>query len=396
MWKEVLDTVLLIRNAKVYSPDFLGVRDVFVAGGKICCIRERIDVEDCLPVEVIDGKGCVLLPGFIDNHVHILGGGGEGGYRTRTPELSLSTMIEAGVTTVVGCIGTDGVTRRMENLVAKAKGLKEEGVSCYIYTGSYDVPVRTLLGDIRTDMLIIEEVIGVGEIAVADHRSSLPTFEELSRILSDARVGGMLSGKAGIVNVHLGDGPQMLDLLEEIKENTPLPIYHFVPTHMNRNPELFERGITYAKNGGNVDFTTSSFTAFTDLGEIKCSKSLQRMLDAGVPVERMTFSSDGQGSLPVFNSAGEMTGLQVGKMNSLFEEVKDAVVEENIPLETAIRVITSNDADLLKLPQKGRIREGNDADLVLADEYSLAIRTVISLGQVMMRDGEIVVKGTFE
>ena len=396
MWKEVLDTVLLIRNAKVYSPDFLGVRDVFVAGGKICCIRERIDVEDCLPVEVIDGKGCVLLPGFIDNHVHILGGGGEGGYRTRTPELSLSTMIEAGVTTVVGCIGTDGVTRRMENLVAKAKGLKEEGVSCFIYTGSYDVPVRTLLGDIRTDMLMIEEVIGVGEIAVADHRSSLPTLEELSRILSDARVGGMLSGKAGIVNVHLGDGAQMLDLLEEIKEKTPLPTYHFVPTHMNRNPELFERGIDYAKNGGNVDFTTSSFTAFTDLGEIKCSKSLRRMLDAGVPVARMTFSSDGQGSLPVFNSAGEMTGLQVGKMNSLFAEVKDAVMEENIPLETAIRVITSNDADLLKLPQKGRIREGNDADLVLADENSLAIQTVISLGQVMMREGEIVVKGTFE
>lgn len=394
--KEVLDTVLLIRNAKVYSPDFLGVRDVFVAGGKICCVRERIDVEDCLPVEVIDGKGCVLLPGFIDNHVHILGGGGEGGYRTRTPELSLSTMIEAGVTTVVGCIGTDGVTRRMENLVAKAKGLKEEGVSCFIYTGSYDVPVRTLLGDIRTDMLMIEEVIGVGEIAVADHRSSLPTFEELARILSDARVGGMLSGKAGIVNVHLGDGSQMLDLLEEIKAKTPLPTYHFVPTHMNRNPELFERGITYAKNGGNVDFTTSSFTAFTDLGEIKCSKSLRRMLDDGVPVERMTFSSDGQGSLPVFNNAGEMTGLQVGKMNSLFTEVKDAVMEENIPLETAVRVITSNDADLLKLPQKGRIREGNDADLVLADENSLAIRTVISLGQVMMRDGEIVVKGTFE
>ena len=388
--------MLLIKNAAVYAPDPLGVKDVFLAGGRVCAIRDSIEPGPDLPVEVIDGTGKLLLPGFIDSHVHILGGGGEGGYRSRTPELKLSDLVRAGTTTVVGCLGTDGVTRRMENLIAKAKQLKDEGVSCYIYTGSYDVPVRTFLADIRSDLLFIDEVIGVGEIAIADHRSSQPTFEEFVRIVADARVGGMLSGKGGVVNIHMGDDGQMLEYLERVKVETPLPAYHMIPTHMNRNPLLFERGITYAKGGGYVDFTTSSYASFQEEGELKSSDALKKMLDAGVPIEHITFSSDGQGSLPVFNREGENIDVQVARVDTLYQEVRDAVRQENIPLETALRVITSNVADHLRLTRKGRIREGNDADLVLTDPDTLELQTVIARGQVMLRDGKLLVKGSFE
>ncbi len=388
--------MLLIKNATVYAPEPLGVKDIFLAGGKICAIRDSIDPGPDLPVEVVDGTGQLLLPGFIDSHVHILGGGGEGGYRSRTPELKLSDMIRAGTTTVVGCLGTDGITRRMENLIAKAKQLKDEGVSCYIYTGSYDVPVRTFLADIRSDLLFIDEVIGVGEIAIADHRSSQPTFEEFVRIVADTRVGGMLSGKGGVVNIHMGDDGQMLEYLERVKVETPLPAYHMIPTHMNRNPLLFERGITYAKGGGYVDFTTSSYASFQEEGELKSSDGLKKMLDAGVPIEHITFSSDGQGSLPVFNREGENIDVQVARVDTLYQEVRDAVRQENIPLETALRTITSNVADHLRLSRKGRVREGNDADLVLADPDTLEIQTVIARGQIMLRDGELLVKGSFE
>lgn len=239
-------------------------------------------------------------------------------------------MIRAGTTTVVGCLGTDGVTRRMENLIAKAKQLKDEGVSCYIYTGSYDVPVRTFLADIRSDLLFIDEVIGVGEIAIADHRSSQPAFEEFVRIVADTRVGGMLSGKGGVVNIHMGDDGQMLEYLERVKVETPLPAYHMIPTHMNRNPLLFERGITYAK-GAVMDFTTSSYASFQEEGELKSSDGLKKMLDAGVPIEHITFSSDGQGSLPVFNREGENIDVQVARVDTLYQEVRDAVRQENIP-----------------------------------------------------------------
>lgn len=388
--------MLLIKNAAVYAPDPLGVKDVFLAGGTICAIRDSIEPGPDLPVEVIDGTGKLLLPGFIDSHVHILGGGGEGGYRSRTPELKLSDLIRAGTTTVVGCLGTDGVTRRMENLIAKAKQLRDEGVSCYIYTGSYDVPVRTFLADIRSDLLFIDEVIGVGEIAIADHRSSQPTFEEFVRIVADARVGGMLSGKGGVVNIHMGDDGQMLEYLERVKVETPLPAYHMIPTHMNRNPLLFERGITYAKGGGYVDFTTSSYASFQEEGELKSSDGLKKMLDAGVPIGHITFSSDGQGSLPVFNREGENIDVQVARVDTLYQEVRDAVQQENIPLETALQTITSSVADHLRLTRKGRVREGNDADLVLVSPDTLEIQSVIALGQVMLRDGELLVKGSFE
>lgn len=388
--------MLLIKNAAVYAPEPLGVKDVFLAGGKICAIRDSIDPGPDLPVEVIDGTGKLLLPGFIDSHVHILGGGGEGGYRSRTPELKLSDLIRAGTTTVVGCLGTDGVTRRMENLIAKAKQLKDEGVSCYIYTGSYDVPVRTFLADIRSDLLFIDEVIGVGEIAIADHRSSQPTFEEFVRIVADARVGGMLSGKGGVVNIHMGDDGQMLEYLERVKVETPLPAYHMIPTHMNRNPLLFERGITYAKGGGYVDFTTSSYASFQEDGELKSSDALKKMLDAGVPIGHITFSSDGQGSLPIFNREGENIDVQVARVDTLYQEVRDAVQQEGIPLETALQTITSSVADHLRLTRKGRVREGNDADLVLVSPDTLEIQSVVALGQVMLRDGELLVKGSFE
>lgn len=89
------------------------------------------------------------------------------------------------MTTIVGCLGTDGCTRTMSNLLAKAKGLEEEGITTYVYTGSYQVPVRTLTGTIMDDIILLEKVVGTGEIALSDHRSSQPSkrnLPELSQI----------------------------------------------------------------------------------------------------------------------------------------------------------------------------------------------------------------------
>ncbi len=387
----------IIKNADVYAPEYIGKKDILIEGKTIGVIQDEINMGDAnIEFEIINADGKILVPGFIDTHVHILGGGGEGSYKTRTPELVLSTMVESGVTTVVGCIGTDGITRSMKSLIAKAKSLKEEGVTCYVYTGSYDVPVRTLMGNIKEDIILIEEIIGVGEIAISDHRSSQPTIDEIKKIAADARVAGMLSGKAGVVNIHMGDGADKLKMLEEIVATTTLPISQFIPTHVNRSASLFEAGIHYAKNGGHVDLTICPDPAFMDADEVKCSSGLKQMLDSGVDIEKITFTSDGQGSLPVFNEKGELTGLGVGKMDYLIKEVIDAVKHENIPLETAIKVITSNPAKKFKFSQKGIVAQGKDADLVLLDKQNYEIDTVIAMGRTMMANKKILVKGTFE
>jgi beta-aspartyl-dipeptidase (metallo-type) len=336
------------------------------------------------------------VPGFIDSHVHIIGGGGEGGFKTRTPEIMLSDITMSGVTTLVGVLGTDGTTRRMESLLAKARALDEEGVTCYIHTGSYQVPVKTLTSRIEDDLILIDNIIGVGEIAISDHRSSQPTFEEMVKIATAARNGGILSGKAGLIEIHVGDGDEKLSLLEEIIEKTEIPARHFHPTHINRNKELFAAGITYAKKGGYVDLTTSTIPQFLEEGEVKCSTGLRLMLENDIPISSITFSSDGQASLPYFDEMGEFKGLKVGKTDSLFREVRDAVLNEKIPLEQAITVITSNPAQVLKLSQKGNIQKGKDADLVILDKETLTIQTVIAKGQLMVTEGSPLVKGTFE
>ncbi|MCM0650782.1 beta-aspartyl-peptidase [Clostridium swellfunianum] len=390
--------IKLIKSAKIYSPKFLGIKDILIVNDKIAAIDDNIEInfKGNVDFEVIDGVGMILTPGFIDSHVHILGGGGEGGFSTRTPEISLTDITTAGVTTIVGCLGTDGVGRSMEALYAKAKALEEEGISTYIYTGNYRVPVTTITGSIMKDIMMIDKVIGVGEIALSDHRSSQPTVEEIKKIAADARVAGILSGKAGVVNIHLGDGRRMLNHLFDITENTELPITQFIPTHMSRNPYLFEEAIRYAKNGGYIDFTTSSDPSFWEEGEIKASKALKMCLDKGVPEERITFSSDGQGSLPMFNDKKEFIGLRMGSCSTLLEELQAAVFENGIGIEQVLMVLTENPARALKLREKGRIEKGFDADLILLEEEKLEINTVIAKGKMMVKDKKIKVFGTFQ
>ena len=387
--------MLLLKNVDVHAPAAMGRADILAGGGRILRIEPGITLPSAY-VEEVDASGLIAVPGFIDGHVHMMGGGGEGGYATRTPELMLSDAIRGGVTTVVGCLGTDGVTRTPAGLLAKAKSLDEEGISTFIYTGHYAVPVQTLTGSIERDLLLIDKVIGVGEIALSDHRSNQPTFDEFARLASEARRGGILSGKAGVVNVHMGDGRRGLALLRRIIEETEIPAAQFLPTHIGRNPSLFEEGVAYAKAGGLVDFTTSTVPAYLADGEVKCSEGLREMLDAGVDVSRITFTSDGQGSLPVFDAEGRFERLDVGRVTSLLAAVRDAILVERIPLETALQAITSNPARILKLGGKGRLAPGADADLALLDPATLDIRGVIARGRWMMRDGELLVKGTFE
>lgn len=382
--------IKLVKNVEVFSPNFLGKKDILIAGSKIVAIEDFINV-DSLPVEKIDGSGLIAVPGFIDSHVHIAGGGGEGGFKTRTPGIVFSDLVKAGITTVVGCLGTDGVTRNLKDLYAKAKSLEEEGINTYIYSGSYRVPLITFTGNLIEDFILIDKVIGAGEIAVSDHRSSQPSVDELKRIVADARVGGILSNKAGIVNIHVGDGKSMLDILYEIVETTEIPVTQFLPTHINRNKKLFEEGLNYAKIGGFVDFTTSVGDLLEE--DLQAWKAVKIYIENGFE-NQVTMSSDGQGSLPKFDEKGQFIGLGIGKVSSVMEQFKSAV-KNGVPFEKILKAITQNPAKILKLSSKGVIAPGKDADILLFNS-DLNLDSVLCMGKLLMSKEQILVKGTFE
>lgn len=389
--------ITVIKNINVYAPESMGKKDIVIVNDKIEGIYDKVNIPDnFVNINIIDGNGKLLFPGFLDSHVHIIGGGGEGGFRTRTPEISVISLVESGITTVVGCIGTDGVCRNMRALIAKAKGLEEEGITSYCYTGSYEIPVKTITESIKGDFMMVDKIIGVGEVALSDHRSSQASYQDFVNTVAQARVGGILSGKAGIVNVHLGDGARRLEYLFKLIEETEIPATQLLPTHINRSDKLFEVGIQYAKKGGFIDLTTSSDPRFLEPGELRACEGLALLLKNGIDIKHITFSSDGNGSMPVFDDRGKLVGLGICSVKTLYEEVKESIIEHKVPIEEAIKVITSNVAEVLKLKHKGKIESGRDADFVMVNEENLAIDTVIAKGKVVVKGGKAIIKPTFE
>jgi beta-aspartyl-dipeptidase (metallo-type) len=385
--------MLLITNAIVYTPDFIGKRDVLTGGSSILQISDKIKIPQDFDIEVFDAKGLIIVPGLIDNHIHIAGAGGEGGPSTRTPELTLSKMFEGGVTSVIGCLGTDGFTRTVESVLMKAKSLRHEGASAWIMTGAYQVPCPTITGDIAKDLAIIDEVIGVGELAISDHRSSCPTTDELIRITTQARVGGMLGKKAGIVNIHMGDARNPFLPLHEVVRKSELRYTQFLPTHCNRNDYIFEDSKLYGK-AGYVDITTSSWPYYPD-EEIKPSVALRLLLESGIPASNITFSSDSCGSLPGFDDKGNLVRMETGLPSANLTELSDSVIKEKIQLETALKVLTSNVASIFKLRGKGSISAGMDADLLFLNK-GIEMVHLIARGKWVVKEGRVIKKGTYE
>ena len=385
---------LLLKNADVYAPEHLGLVDLLIVNDKIVRIGEHIDHPVGLSCQVLDAHGGKVVPGYVDQHVHIIGGGGESGPYSRTPEIFLSELTRVGITTVVGVLGTDGTSRHNESLLAKARGLTHDGISAYMLTGSYEIPVHNMTGDVRRDIILINECLGVGEIALSDHRSSQPTRAELEKILTQSRLGGMLSGKVGVVQFHMGVGERGIDVLFDIVRETEIPAKHFIPTHVNRAFHLFAQAKEFAKLGGYIDITSGIREQDGFPACVKPSDAIKELYEEKIPMDRVTMSSDANGCMSVTLPDGSQKQLAVAP-DSFHDEVQASILL-GVPLEIVTRVVSTNPAQANGLyPQKGCLRVDSDADFIIYDD-DYAIATVVAKGKVMVQDGQVLVKGTFE
>jgi beta-aspartyl-dipeptidase (metallo-type) len=301
---------------------------------------------------------------LIDPHQHLIGGSGEDGFSTQTPEIMPGEILEAGVTTVVGCLGVDSVTKTMPALLAKAKALAEEGVTALIWSGGYSVPPATLTGSLRTDLLYVSEVIGAGEIAISDNRATEPTLDELARLVSETYVGGMLSRKAGVTHLHVGDRPERLRPLRSLIENYAVEAAWLYPTHVERNRELMREAAAFTGLGGFVD---------VDTVEEDLPKQLKFFLDDNGDPDRLTVSSDAAISSP----------------RTLYHQIRACVLDYKFPFELVLRLVTANTARVLKLERKGKLEQGYDADVLILRGDSLEIVHLFARGRQLLRDGKL-------
>lgn len=374
----------LLINAHVFSPEDSGLCSVLIYGDRIVAIEKEISPFDGI-TEIIDCRGKWIIPGIIDQHVHLTGGGGEAGFASRTPAVKLRDLIQAGITTVVGVLGTDAISRSPKDLYAKMQSLNIEGIRAFMHTGAYAVPVPTITRCVRDDLAFIPAILGV-KIALADHRGSYPSFEELLRLVSDIRVASLLAGKKGVLHVHLGNLPEGMSQLNALCD-AGLPIHHISPTHVARTAALFEQAINFARRGGHID-VTSGGSRFMPQEE-----AILNALEANVPADRITISSDGNGSVPRFNSQGIVEGLSAapvaGNLNLL-----PRLIDMGIPVPQAVAMMTSNVAQSLGIAG-GKLCAGERADIcVLNDDLSLT--HLFAAGKPLIRNGECLVTGNFE
>lgn len=378
----------LLQGAHLFAPEDRGICDVLLANGKVIAVDSAIPTDIVPDCTVIDLRGRILCPGFIDQHVHLIGGGGEAGPTTRTPEVTLSRLTEAGITTVIGLLGTDSVTRHPESLLAKTRALNEEGITAWMLTGAYHVPSPTITGSVEKDVALIDRVIGV-KCAVSDHRSAAPGDYQLASMAAQSRVGGLLGGKPGVSVFHMGSSKKGLQPLYDILENSDVPMGKLLPTHVNRSEYLFDQALAFALKGGTIDITSGI------PGPVTPAEGIARAVKAGVPLAQVTLSSDGNGSQPLFDAAGNLTGIGVAGFDSLLQTLHALVNDYGFTLTDALRPLTTSVATFLNLSGKGEILPGHDADLLVMTP-ELRIEQVYAHGKRMVVDGKACVKGTFE
>ena len=391
----------LIHGGEVYSPDACGVKHIVVGGKHVLEVSDPSDAAslahallstpvDASSLRVIDATGLILTPGFIDCHAHVIGGGGEKGPESRTPPISGASMVRAGVTSVVGLLGTDCISRTSQDLHMKVKAINSYGLTGYMHTGSYKLPVRnTLTGHVDHDIVHVAEVIGVGEICVSDFRGDLPGGLELARLATQAKVAGMLSGKAGTVHVHIGALSSALRPLLEAVERHEVPINCIQPTHCgNRGPEVLDQVRTWLRLGGFADFTADE--PRWGNGEHATSDALHALRTEGVGLKQLTVSSDGHGSFSVFDASGNVTSYGMFEQTNLGRTLA-RLVSLGWPYPDALKLCTVNVAQVLQLPHKGRLAVGCDADVLVWDPREAPLSTAglryVFANGVLLKDG---------
>jgi len=388
----------LIRGGEVFAPAALGRTEILIAGDRIFAIGDGFAEKAAAlgGARVIDARGKKVVPGFIGQHLHFLGGGDFEGPLGRVPELHVSWITEGGVTTAVGIMGIDMEYKTLHGLLVKARELERSGLTTYIYTGAFPIPSPYLTHSVRADIVLIDKVLGV-KVAIAEDTAPNLSLPDLARLAGELRLAAGISGKASVMHCHTGRHARRLQPLFDLLDHVGLPIRQIVPTHVNRRqPDMLEHAVRFARMGGTLDFSSNLSQRSGSVTGMNPDEAVRHVLDAGVPLPQITLSSDANVSMPILDGQQAPIGLHNASPRILHREWLHIVRTNRLSLPQALPLVTSNVARVLGIEaSKGSLAPGKDADVVLLTE-DLMVDTVLARGRVMVTDGRAVVRGPFE
>ena len=377
---------MLIKNCNIVYLDKIELGSVLIEDGKIKEINPESISND---LDIIDGNGLYLSPGFIDVHIH-----GAGGYDTMDGTFNAineisKTIIKHGTTSFTPTTMTVSIEDINKSMIS-IKEAKDNGTDGAIVLGAHlEGPFISpkAIGAQNPNYLVeptienFNAMVKNAEDAVVSITIApeIPGAKELIKILSEK----------GIVCSIGHTKATYEEAIDGIKcgcsHSTHL--FNAMTGFTHREPgvvgAIFDTDITTETISDGIHI---SYPSLRIAYKQKTSDKVLLVTDAmrACCMPDGMYDLGGQDVVVKDSAARLLSGNLAGSILTLDKAVKNVYENTDMPLYEVIKMATLNPAKHCKVShKKGLIKEGYDADLVLFDE-NINIKKVIVSGKTIV------------
>ncbi len=368
---------MILKNATVYGKDFNAEKtDIITEGEKIIAVEKTNK-------DGFDFSGCVILPGFIDIHIHGCNmADATDGKPDSAAEMS-KWLAKNGITSFCPTTMTISIDdlKKCFGYIADTMG-KEEGA--YIHginmEGPFIAPekkgAQAAEHILEPDFEVFSELNSICPVKIADIAPERPSADDFIRkakkictVSAAHTTANYETGKkaidAGITHAtHLYNAMNGLTSREA-------GMVGAVMDSENVNAELICDGIHICPPTLRITFGI--------LGEDRTIVISDAMMAAGL--EDGDYLLGGQKVIKKDGAARLIDGTLAGSSTNLFDEFKN-LIKFGIPLRQAIKSVTINPAKAIGVDNTtGSIEKGKNADLVVLSGDFMEIKAVFIKGK---------------